>query len=77
MVNQHSLRAADPNMSEQELQKAKQKLPPGITLVRADDFQEWQMDIEVLDTNPIYSGQIFRLSFIFSSNYPIGISTII
>ena len=55
-----------------ELAKAKQKLPPGIDLVKADDFREWQMDIRVLDDNPIYRGQIYRLSFIFSTQYPIG-----
>ncbi|RMZ85039.1 hypothetical protein DV738_g7, partial [Chaetothyriales sp. CBS 135597] len=55
-----------------ELAKAKQKLPPGIELVKADDFHEWQMDIRVLDDNPLYKGQIFRLSFIFNNQYPIG-----
>ncbi len=55
-----------------ELQKAKQHLPPGIDLVKADDFQEWQMDIRVLDNNPLYNDQIFRLCFRFGTNYPIG-----
>ncbi|EXJ90979.1 ubiquitin-conjugating enzyme E2 W [Capronia coronata CBS 617.96] len=54
-----------------ELTKAKQKLPPGIELVKADDFREWQVDIRVLDDNPLYNNQVFRLSFIFSDNYPI------
>lgn len=54
-----------------ELQKAKQHLPPGIELVKADDFQEWQMDIRVLDANPLYMNQVFRLCFRFGSNYPI------
>ncbi|KIV85865.1 hypothetical protein PV11_01518 [Exophiala sideris] len=54
-----------------ELQKAKQSLPPGIDLVEADDFREWQVDIRVLDANPLYLNQTFRLSFIFSDNYPI------
>lgn len=31
-----------------ELMKAKQKLPPGIDLVKADDLKEWWMDIRVL-----------------------------
>ncbi|EXJ92779.1 hypothetical protein A1O3_01331 [Capronia epimyces CBS 606.96] len=53
------------------LAKAKQKLPPGIELVKADDFREWQVDIQVLDDNPLYNNQVFRLSFIFSDNYPI------
>lgn len=30
------------------------------------------MDIRVLDSNPIYANQIFRLAFLFSQNYPIG-----
>jgi ubiquitin-conjugating enzyme E2 W len=55
-----------------ELSKAKQKLPPGIELVKADDFREWLLDIRVLDDNPIYNGKVFRLSFIFGGNYPIG-----
>jgi ubiquitin-conjugating enzyme E2 W len=29
------------------------------------------MDIRVLDPNPIYLNQIFRLAFLFSPNYPI------
>lgn len=54
--------------------QAKQKLPPGIDLVKADDFREWQVDIRVLDSNPLYLNQTFRLSFIFSESYPIGMS---
>jgi len=54
-----------------ELQKAQQHLPPGIDLVKADDFQEWQMDIRVLDNNPLYNNQVFRLCFRFGTNYPI------
>ncbi|KAI4195592.1 MAG: hypothetical protein LQ350_007118 [Teloschistes chrysophthalmus] len=53
------------------LSKIHQSLPPGITLVAADDFKEWQMDIRVLDANPIYLNQTFRLRFRFSNNYPI------
>jgi hypothetical protein len=30
------------------------------------------MDIVVLDDNPIYNGDIYRLSFIFGTQYPIG-----
>ncbi|KAL8688989.1 MAG: hypothetical protein Q9218_005237 [Villophora microphyllina] len=54
------------------LSKIHQSLPPGITLVSADDFKDWQMDIQVLDPNPIYLNQTFRLRFRFSNNYPIG-----
>ena len=32
------------------------------------------MDIRVLDNNPLYKDQIYRLSFIFSNQYPIGTS---
>ncbi|KKY24937.1 putative ubiquitin conjugating enzyme [Phaeomoniella chlamydospora] len=53
------------------LGKAQQHLPPGITLVKADNFQEWQMDIRVLDDNPLYKDKIFRLNFKFGSSYPI------
>ncbi|RVX66362.1 hypothetical protein B0A52_09970 [Exophiala mesophila] len=54
-----------------ELQKAKLKLPPGIDLVKSDDFREWQVDIQVLDNNPLYLNQVYRLCFIFSDSYPI------
>lgn len=47
-------------------------LPPGISLVRAEDFKEWLMDIRVLDENPIYMNQTYRLKFKFGNNYPIG-----
>jgi hypothetical protein len=52
--------------------QAEQQLPPGIELVKADDFQEWQMDIRVMDANPLYLNQVFRLCFRFGRNYPIG-----
>ncbi|KAK5056200.1 hypothetical protein LTR84_012753 [Exophiala bonariae] len=55
-----------------ELQKAKAKnFPPGIQLVQAEDFREWQVDIQVLDNNPIYRNQVYRLCFLFSESYPI------
>lgn len=47
-------------------------LPPGVELIKAEDFQEWLMDIRVLDDNPIYRGEVYRLKFKFSGNYPIG-----
>ncbi|PGH09311.1 ubiquitin-conjugating enzyme E2 W [Blastomyces parvus] len=47
-------------------------LPPGISLVKADDLEEWQMDISVLDkSNPLYLNETYRLKFTFSKNYPI------
>ncbi|KAL2041350.1 hypothetical protein N7G274_005732 [Stereocaulon virgatum] len=54
-----------------ELTKIHQTLPPGISLVSASDFKEWQMDIKVLDANPLYLDQTYRLRFRFSNNYPI------
>jgi len=54
-----------------ELNKITASLPPGIALVSAPDLSEWLMDIQVLDTNPIYTGQTYRLRFRFSKNYPI------
>lgn len=30
------------------------------------------MDIKVLDDNPLYLDQTYRLKFLFSSSYPIG-----
>ena len=46
-------------------------MPPGIALVSADNFQEWNMDIQVLDSNPLYQNQTYRLRFRFSNSYPI------
>jgi ubiquitin-conjugating enzyme E2 W len=48
-------------------------LPPGIDLIKADDFQEWLMDIKVMDENPLYQGEVYRLKFMFSQNYPIEV----
>lgn len=30
------------------------------------------MDIKVLDPNPLYLDQVYRLKFTFSNKYPIG-----
>lgn len=54
-----------------ELPKIHASLPPGISLVSADGFDEWYMDIEVLDANPLYMGETYRLKFKFISTYPI------
>lgn len=54
-----------------ELTKLQDKLPPGITLIRADDFREWLMDIRVMDDNPLYNDQTYRLKFTFTQSYPI------
>lgn len=47
-------------------------LPPGISIAKADDLEEWHMDLQVLDSNPIYADQTYRLKFSFSKSYPIG-----
>lgn len=47
-------------------------LPPGISLVSAEGFDEWFMDIIVLDANPLYMNETYRLKFKFSNSYPIG-----
>jgi ubiquitin-conjugating enzyme E2 W len=49
-------------------------LPPGITLVQAEGFSEWFLDIKVLDNNPLYNNETYRLKFVFSNSYPIGSS---
>ncbi|MCJ1322587.1 hypothetical protein MMC15_007936 [Xylographa vitiligo] len=54
-----------------ELAKLQTCLPPGIALASAPDLSEWQMDIKVLDPNPIYLNLTFRLRFRFTNNYPI------
>lgn len=56
---------------QKELQKLQGPLPPGITLISAENLQTWVMDIRVMDDNPIYRGQTYRLTFTFTSNYPI------
>ncbi|KAM7194290.1 putative ubiquitin-conjugating enzyme E2 W [Naviculisporaceae sp. PSN 640] len=54
-----------------ELQKITNSLPPGIELVQYDNFEEWQLDIKVLDDNPLYKDQTYRLKFKFGPSYPI------
>ena len=41
-------------------------------MVKSENLEEWQMDIKVLDTNPLYLDQTYRLKFTFSNKYPIG-----
>ncbi|KAI5307022.1 hypothetical protein KEM56_005604 [Ascosphaera pollenicola] len=45
--------------------------PPGISIASAEDLEKWEMDIRVLDENPLYKDQTYRLRFTFSKNYPI------
>ncbi|EAS33608.1 ubiquitin conjugating enzyme [Coccidioides immitis RS] len=54
-----------------ELLKMQSSLPPGISIVNADNFHEWEMDIQVLDSNPLYQNDTYRLHFTFTRNYPI------
>ncbi|KAH8705198.1 putative ubiquitin conjugating enzyme [Talaromyces proteolyticus] len=54
-----------------ELIKMQSHLPPGITIVQSENFEEWLMDIRVLDSNPLYQDKVFRLKFSFNSKYPI------
>ncbi|KAF1992600.1 UBC-like protein [Aulographum hederae CBS 113979] len=54
-----------------ELQKMQNHMPDGISVVSADNFEIWFIDIKVLDDNPIYRDQTFRLKFHFSPHYPI------
>ncbi|OAA54734.1 ubiquitin conjugating enzyme [Niveomyces insectorum RCEF 264] len=62
--------------AEKRLQKELVKihdsgLPPGIALISAEDLEEWTVDIQVLDQNPLYLNEVYRLKFRFSSTYPI------
>jgi ubiquitin-conjugating enzyme E2 W len=50
------------------------QLPPGITLVRADDFQTWLMDMSLPDPNPLYLNETYRLKFVFNQHYPIEVT---
>lgn len=47
-------------------------LPPGISIAKSDNLEEWQMDIKVLDENPLYKNETYRLKFTFGKKYPIG-----
>lgn len=47
-------------------------LPPGISIAKSENLEEWQMDIRVLDDNPLYKDEIYRLKFTFTNKYPIG-----
>ena len=49
----------------------REEVPPGVELVKSDDLQEWLMDIRVLDPNPLYENETYRLKFTFSKSYPI------
>ncbi|CAL5868123.1 uncharacterized protein PFLUO_LOCUS2347 [Penicillium psychrofluorescens] len=54
-----------------ELLKLKEHVPPGISVAKSDNLEEWQMDIKVLDDNPLYQNQTYRLKFTFGRKYPI------
>ncbi|KAK6330220.1 hypothetical protein TWF730_004717 [Orbilia blumenaviensis] len=54
-----------------ELSNIHKSLPPGIAIASTPDFTNWKMDIQVLDSNPLYADQIYRLNFKFSGSYPI------
>lgn len=58
------------------LRQMQGQLPPGITLVSADNFETWYVDIQVIDPNPIYAGETYRLRFTFSQNYPIEVGNL-
>ncbi|KFH47943.1 ubiquitin-conjugating enzyme E2 W-A-like protein [Hapsidospora chrysogenum ATCC 11550] len=60
-----------------ELAKIKNDgLPPGIDLVSSGtsdgDLSDWLLDIRVLDQNPLYQGEVYRLRFRFPKSYPIA-----
>ncbi|OAQ70519.1 UBC-like protein [Pochonia chlamydosporia 170] len=64
------------HMREKRVAKERQKiekygLPPGIDLVDGDNLKEWTFDIRVLDANPLYQNQTYRLKFAFPQSYPI------
>lgn len=50
----------------------KEHTAPGISIVKSDNLEEWQMDVQVLDDNPLYKGHVYRLKFTFNNKYPIG-----
>lgn len=60
------------------LQIHKDGMPPGIELIdRTDNVDgDWFLDVRVLDENPIYQGEVYRLKFRFPRMYPIGKHTL-
>ncbi|KAK6541211.1 hypothetical protein TWF694_008578 [Orbilia ellipsospora] len=56
---------------QKELSKMNKETPPGITIASSPDLTNWKMDIRVLDSNPLYLDQTYRLNFKFSPSYPI------
>lgn len=40
--------------------------------MEGNDLKEWLFDIRVLDNNPLYNDNVYRLKFVFSDSYPIG-----
>lgn len=54
-----------------ELNNLKQSPPPGISIHKADGLDQWLIDIVVLDNNPLYEDQTYRLEFTFSNSYPL------
>jgi len=45
--------------------------PTGVTLVKADGFDEWYLGLEVLGES-LYKGESFMLKFRFDPQYPIS-----
>ncbi|GKT83573.1 ubiquitin-conjugating enzyme [Colletotrichum tofieldiae] len=66
--------ASWPTTSADRLARAEHWPTPGIDLISADNFEEWFMDIKVLDDNPLYKDQVYRLKFKFSQQYPIEVT---
>ncbi|ODQ63655.1 ubiquitin-conjugating enzyme [Nadsonia fulvescens var. elongata DSM 6958] len=58
-----------------ELSTAEKGLPSGLTLVSANDLTSWYIDITV-DSNSLYQGQIYRLMFMYSPNYPMKVPNV-
>ena len=60
--------------TDSSFQMHKDGMPPGIELIdRTDNVDgDWFLDIRVLDQNPIYEGEVYRLKFRFPKMYPIG-----
>ncbi|KAK9470286.1 ubiquitin-conjugating enzyme/RWD-like protein [Dipodascopsis tothii] len=46
-------------------------MPAGITILEADNFEQWLLEVRVLDENPLYVGKTFLLRFKFLPSYPI------
>lgn len=62
---------AQKRLQKELLKIQKTGLAAGMELVSFEPLNEWIVDIKVLDENPLYMNQTYRLKMNFSDTYPI------